>query len=255
MPILTNADHDHIRQRGYLIRTDLLTPEELEHFIDIFDTDRDKCRYRWYPYGYHQSANYDALITSPAFDKIVRHPAILAAVNELMDGPTCFGEIGARHMTEYECELHRSWHRDRPHWPEHRYRMDYIQCMLYLTDVDESSHCFSLSPESVDRPILDNRDKQLKRDGCFDVHGPAGTVCLFNVSVLHRATGRKTDKERKTIQAYYGHRDRDFLANDSLMPPMFFNNHPDPEVRAFYGNINDITRLYMRAFGLENERK
>ena len=83
------------------------------------------------------------------------------------------------------------------------------------------------------------------------MHGPAGTVCLFNVSAMHRATGRKTDDDRKTIQAYYGHRRRPYLADDSLMPPMFFNNHPDPEVRAFYGNLNGITRIYLRAFGLD----
>jgi hypothetical protein len=129
--------------------------------------------------------------------------------------------------------------------------MDYIQLMLYLTDVDETTHCFSLSPESVDEPILEEAGKQLERGGCFDVHGPAGTVCLFNVAVLHRATVRKTDKERISIQVYYGHRERPYLADDSLIPPMFFINHPDPEVRAFYGNLNGITRMYMRAFGIE----
>ena len=253
MPILTNADHDHIRQCGYLIRTDLLTPEELEHFIDIFDTDRDKCRYRWYPYGYHQSANYDALITSPAFDKIVRHPSILAAVNELMDGPTCFGEIGARHMTEYEGELHRSWHRDRPHWPEHRYRMDYIQCMLYLTDVGPDTHCFSISPEAVDNIVLKDQKAQIERGGIVDIHGPAGTVCLFNVAVLHTATTRNSSRERKTVQTYYGHRDRAPLANDSVIPPRLWKLDPDPETRAFYGNLNQVSQTYAEAFGVEQD--
>ena len=74
------------------------------------------------------------------------------------------------------------------------------------------------------------------------------------MAVLHRATVRKTGRERKSIQVYYGHRDRPYLADDSLIPPMFFNHHPDPEVRAFYGNLNAITRLYMRAFGIEENR-
>ena len=47
-------------------------------------------------------------------DRIIRHPKILAAIEQLMGGPTCFGEIGARYMTPYEGERHRSWHRDRP---------------------------------------------------------------------------------------------------------------------------------------------
>ncbi len=254
MPILNHFDHEFFRQYGFIVLEDLISSNEVDYYLDLFRTDKERAPLRWNQRGI-QTMNCDALCTTPEFDDVIRHPKILQAVVELLGGPVCFGELCIRHMGPSNKRENQGWHRDRAHYLEHPLRMDYIQLMLYLTDVDESSHCFSLSPESVDRPILDNRDKQLKRDGCFDVHGPAGTVCLFNVSVLHRATGRKTDKERKTIQAYYGHRDRDFLANDSLMPPMFFNNHPDPEVRAFYGNINDITRLYMRAFGLENERK
>ena len=147
----------------------------------------------------------------------------------------------------------QGWHRDRGHWPEHPLRMDYIQLMLYLTDVGEDTHCFSISPESVDEPILD-RDAQLERGGAIDIHGPAGTVCLFNVSVLHTATVRKTDMVRKSLQIYYGHRDRPYLANDSLIPPVFAND-PDPETRAFYGNINEITRLYLRGFGMQEPAK
>ena len=77
--------------------------------------------------------------------------------------------------------------------------------MLYLTDVDDSTHCFSISPESVNNVILD-RESQLNRAGSVDFHGPAGTVVLFNIALLHTATVRTTQKERKTVQAYYGHR-------------------------------------------------
>ena len=127
--------------------------------------------------------------------------------------------------------------------------MDFIQLMLYLTDVGEDTHCFSISPESVDAPILDNK-AQLERDGVIDIHGPAGTICLFNVAVLHTATVRKTDHVRQSLQVYYGHRDRPYLADDSLIPPMFAND-ADPETRAFYGNTNEITRLYLRGFGMD----
>lgn len=49
-------------------------------------------------------------------------------------------------------------------------RMDYIQLMLYLTDVDETTHCFSLSPESIDQEILD-REPQVERGGICELHG------------------------------------------------------------------------------------
>ena len=153
----------------------------------------------------------------------------------LMGGPVCFSEICLRHMGPYDGEPCQDFHRDRPHWENHPLRMDYMQLMLYLTNVDESTHCFSISPESVNHPILDN-EAQLERDGCVDFHGPAGTMVLFNISLLHAATVRTTQKERKTVQTYYGHRFRPFLSNCSVIPPRFWRNAPNPETRAFYGN-------------------
>ena len=250
MTTLSPADHEHFRTHGYLVRDDLLAAAELAAFQELFDRDRAERRYRWHPYGYHQQANYDALVTSPEFDRIVRHPEILAAIVELMGGPVCFGEIGARYMGPYDGAPHHGWHRDRPHWPAHPLRMDYIQLMLYLTDVDAGTHCFSLSPESVEAPVLEDHEAQLQRGGCTDIHGKAGTVCLFNVAVLHTATTRPTQAERKTVQVYYGHRGRAPLANDSVIP-VTLSASPDAETRAFYGNLNEVTRLYRRAFGLD----
>ena len=130
--------------------------------------------------------------------------------------------------------------------------MDYLQFMLYMTDVGPDTHCFSISPESTADPVLKEPEDQLARGGIVDIEGPAGAVCLFNVSVLHTATTRTTSQERKTLQIYYGHRDRAPLANDSVIPPRFWKHDPDPETRAFYGNLNEVTRIYMESFGVED---
>ena len=250
MRTLTDTDVEFFTNNGYLLRDDLVTPAQLAHFVELFDTDREQRRYRWHAYGHHQTANYDALVTTPAFDEVVRQPRIYDAILELMGGPVCFGEIGARHMGPYDGELHHGWHRDRDHWLEHSLRIDYIQLMLYLTDVDDTTHCFSLSPEGIQEPILTDKDEQLARGGCVDIHGKAGTVCLFNVAVLHSATTRPSKADRKTLQIYYGHLDRAPLANDSVVPPLLWQ-HGDEETRAFYGNLNDVSRLYAQSFGIE----
>ena len=90
-------------------------------------------------------------------------------------------------MSPYDGEPRQGFHRDRPHWEDHPLRMDYLQLMVYLTDVDEGTHCFSISPESVDEPILEAA-ANVERNGSVDIHGPAGTVVLFNIAVPHTAT-------------------------------------------------------------------
>ena len=39
------------------------------------------------------------------------------------------------------------------------------------------------------------------------------------------------------------------VSNDSGIPTSFWRDHADAETRAFYGVLNERTRLYMAAFG------
>ena len=109
----------------------------------------------------------------------------------------------------------------------------------------------SLSPESIEQDVPTDDSEQLARGGVYDLHGPAGTCALFNVAVLHTATTRPTRVERRTVQIYYGHRHRAPLANDSGIPATLWRDSEDAETRAFYGVLNERTRVFVRAFGAE----
>ena len=245
---MDQADRDFFAANGFINLGKLLEGEDLEHFRAMFDADMEQYPYFWHRYGHHQEANYEALITSPQFDELIRHPKIYPKIEALMGGPLCFGEIGLRLMRAYDGQLHQGWHRDRPHWHEHPLRMDYIQLMVYLSDVDEGTHCFSLSPESIDQEVQQDQGEQIARGGEYHLHGPAGTCALFNVAVLHTPTTRSTTAERRTVQIYYGHRDRAPLANDSSIPSAFWRDSADGEKRGFYGVLNERTKKYMAAF-------
>ena len=247
---MKKEDYQFFQEHGYVSLGKILTDEELDHFVGVYNRDWMEKKDFWFPYSNHQTINCDALASSSEFDGIIRHPKIISPLQTLMGGDICFSEICIRHMAPYDGEPRRSWHRDRKHWLEHPLRMDYIQLMLYLSDVNETTHCFSISPESIHQAPLDT-EPQLERGGVHDLHGEAGTAILFNVAVLHTATVRVTQHERKTVQVYYGHRHHQFLSNDSLIPVDFWHNHSDPETRAFYGVLNDKTRRYIELAGME----
>ncbi len=242
--VARSAQYEQFAKQGYIALPGVITPAELDAMVKMFDHDRKTKDWAWRPFGATQIINCDSLLTSPAVDDIIRHPRILPLIVELMGGPVVFSEICMRYMGPRKAELHRAWHRDRPHFVEHPIRLDYIQLMVYLTDVDERTHCFSISPESHDEPIINNHNEQIARGGIVDLHGPAGTAILFNTSVLHTATTRTSDIERKSIQIYYGHADRSVLSNDSYVPPTLWRDNPDPATRAFYGKLNEKTKLF-----------
>jgi len=250
-------DYQFFQQNGYLSLGKILTEEELEFYLRLYDQDRDQKEQFWFDYGHHhQTANYDVLASSPEFDGLIRHPKVIQPLSDLMGDEMCFSEIGIRHMAAYAGEpRHCVWHRDGDvqggkHLMEHPLWIRNVQLMVYLSDVNETTHCFSISPESVGQPVLE-REAQLEHRGIHNLYGQAGTAILFNFSVLHTATVRVTKSERKTAQIYYGHRNRPYMANDSLIPVDFWRDHPDEEVRAFYGVLNDKTRKYLELGGAE----
>ena len=120
--------------------------------------------------------------------------------------------------------------------------------MILLSDVGEHTHCFSISPESVDEPVITDPDTRLVHRGCTNLHGPADTVVLFNYSVLHSATRRTSDDEHITIQIDYRLRACPYMSKCSGVPPALWRDHPDSETRAFYGNLNLKTRNLDEAF-------
>ena len=239
---------DQFKKNGFVNLGKVFNKKEIENFSKMIDEDKENYPNFWRNYGHHQVANYDPLISSPQIDELIRHPKIIPTIEYLMGGKISFSEIGLRIMYPYDGDYHQSWHRDRPHWFEHPLRMDYIQLIAYFENVDETTHCFSLSPESINEDILDEKDAQLKRNGEYHLHRPAGTCALFNVSLFHTATTRKTNSTRKTAQIYYGHRNRPYLANDSAIPATLWRDHPDKETRDFYGVLNERTNLFSKAY-------
>ncbi|MBM3265468.1 MAG: phytanoyl-CoA dioxygenase family protein [candidate division Zixibacteria bacterium] len=248
------VDLDFFKANGYVILDDALTQEETTRFTALYDRDRAERWYNWRLIGpnSHQTVNCDPLITTPEIDDFIRHPGILEPIRQIMGGPVCVSETCFRHIAPYDGTQCQHWHRDRTHDLTHPLRTAYVHAMVYLTDVHEKPHCFSISPEAYTDPILD-ADAQLAKRGSVDIYGPAGTVVLFNLSVLHTATARPTSCERKTLQTYYGHRDGPVLSHNSTLPARLWRDHPDPEVLALYGNLNEKSRLYTEAFETRND--
>jgi hypothetical protein len=68
----------------------------------------------------------------------------------------------------------------------------------------------------------------------------------FNAATLHGLARAATERERLILQTYYGHEGRKPLAEVTLMPPRLWREHPDPEIRRFYGKLNQYTHDILR---------
>lgn len=238
------------RANSFVPLPNLLTSEEVAALNAAIDRDREQNRFMWFC---ETSPDYNCnlLLTEPIFELTIRHPVILPLVGRLMGGPFCFEELSVRHTGPRDADRPTEWHRDRPHWPEHPLHLDYPQVIYYLTDVDETTHCFTISPEPADGEILHDQAAHLERGGVVYFHGAAGSAILFNAATLHGPTHRRSARHRRIVQVYYGHPDRPALSQVTLIPPRLWRDHPDPEIRRFYGKLNRYNRVMFQALGIE----
>jgi hypothetical protein len=258
---LTRAQLDAFAGSGILELGQVLRGAELEHYQRLFERNRVEHERYWKDGVYvYQRSNYDAVFTQPEWDGLVRHPGVLPIVEGLMGAPVCLGENSLREMgpTGLDHPGHTDWHRDGPGMRDgpgtHPLHLRFIQMMVYLSDVDEDTHCISFAPESLrDLPghaeQLDEEQQLQRSGGPRHLHGRAGTIALFSSATVHTVTTRPTLSTRKSVQIYYGFAHERPMSHDydSLLPPAFWRDAPDLETRRFYGNLNDRTRDYVRS--------
>ena len=217
----SSIDIDFFRENGYCILQNVFTKDELQYYIQLYDEDREQNPHMWVPFqqGPHsQIRNCDPLITSPHFDGLIRHPRILESIETIFEGEKCcLTEACLRWMGPTDASGNAvekefsGWHRDGgigAHALHRAHRAGFLQVMIYLSDVDEQTSCFSMSPEPTDCDVhfWDPRE-QIRQRGYVHLHGPAGTCAIFNPKMLHAATWRPSTRGRKSMQIYYGHQE------------------------------------------------
>ena len=95
-------DYEFFAEHGYLELGKLLSDEEVQRYLELYERDRagNQCCWHRTPgltgladtssTPSHMSINLDVLVSSPEFDALIRHPEVLALVAALIDGPICF---------------------------------------------------------------------------------------------------------------------------------------------------------------------
>ena len=238
------AQLDCYDRDGYLVVPNALDAGEvaaINEFIDGDLIDDESC---WEERG-RVRLTVHALLSQALLDDTMRPPRLLPLLEAIMGPELCAEEHSIRiRPPNPDGELACNWHRDaeRPD-ADIPYRTRYLSAVFYLSDVDHSTHTFSVIPESGQGdqlPALEEFDLA----GAHHIEGAAGTAVLFNVSTLHAGNVRRSDRERRTIHIYCGRSSDRHLSNYTIFPRRLLQS-PDPAVRRYYGRPNDITRLML----------
>ncbi|MEM7029726.1 MAG: phytanoyl-CoA dioxygenase family protein [Chloroflexota bacterium] len=253
-PIIADPDDivaqiDCFKAHSYVILPKLLSDDEVVQFNEAIDRDRQANNFLWQRRtNTAMEDTHNLLLSEPIFELVINRPQVLGLLQALLGAPACFEQLTVSHRDGEPNAVETNWHRDTKHWFEHNLNLDYPQVIYYLTDVDKTTHCFTVSPERAGGSVLMDAEAQLTQSGLFHFYGKAGTAILFNSAILHGVTLRKTGKIRRTIQLYYGHPNRPSLSDLSLKPPRLWRDHPDADIRHLYGKMNRFTNVVLRNF-------
>ncbi len=237
------------QEHGYLVVPDVLSAHQVEVLNQAINQNQAEHQSLWIVREEgHTRLNVHILMAHEEFDPTMRPPELLGLMEAIMGPDICAEEHSVRIRNPHlDGPGWCHWHRDSggPLW-EPPYYTRYLSVVFYLSDVDDTTHTFSVLPgsaQSDERPPLEAYD--LSR--AHHITGSRGTAVLFNAAMFHAGNVRRTEVERRTIHIYCGRATDRYLSNYTIFPRRLLQAE-DEAVRRYYSRPNLITRLMIDHF-------
>ena len=239
---------DFYAQNGYLVIPDALSGDQVDQINGAIDHNLEQYAPLWIEREQgHTTLNVHALMAHPELDITMRPPRLLPLMEAILGPELCAEEHSVRIRRPYSGEPYCNWHRDGGGWTaDPPYYTRYLSVAFYLSDVDSTTHTFSVLPgsaQSADLPGLEHYD--LER--AHHIEGGKGAAVLFNAGMFHAGNVRRTDVERRTIHIYCGRRSDPALSNYTIFPRRLWQDK-DSATQSYYSRPNLISQLLLDRF-------
>ena len=234
-------------RNGYVVVPSALSPAEVRLINATIDEDLVDNKGLWSGAA-GRNQNVNILLARPELDFTMRPPSILQLMEAIIGPELCAEEHSvmirnANPAGPTECV----WHRDSDvGGTEPPYYTRYLSVVFYLTDVDETTHTFSVIPgsaQTADPGELDEYDQS----AAHHIEGKSGTAVLVNSYTFHAGNVRNTAVERRTIHIYCGRSSDEHLSNCTIFPPRLWEGN-DEATRHYYNRLNPISELVLNRF-------
>ena len=239
---------EFFKENGYVVVPDALHADEIRVINMAIDRDLVENQPMWMDRGNGRRQNVHMLLAHPEIDVTIRPPTLLPLMEAIMGSDLCADEHSVMIRTpnaDGPTECH--WHRDAGGLAESlSYYTRYLSVVFYLTNVDDTTHTFSVLPGTAQSTELLPLDAY---DLCTAEHlvGSAGTAILFNAAMFHAGNVRQTPSERRTIHIYCGRSTDRYLSNHTIFPRRLWEDKEEA-ARKYYSRPNPITNLLIEHF-------
>lgn len=249
--ISTQQQLDTYAESGYVVMPEALTADEVEAINAAIDRDLAAVTPFWIEReGGHTIINVHAPLAYEEMDVSMRPPTLMPLLEAILGPDLRAEEHSVRIRRPYAGDPYCHWHRDGHGWPElgtpPAYATHYVSVAFYLSDVDATTHTFSVVPGSAGGDVLPGLE-HYDLDAAHHIEGPRGTAVVFNAGMFHAGNVRRGDVERRTIHIYCGRASSPPISNYTIVPRRL-REHADAATRAYYSKPNAVTRLLQEGF-------
>ena len=240
---------EFFKENGYLVVPDALSVDEVHTINTVIDRELVENKVMWFEReNGHYQLNVHILLAHPEFDVTMRPPRLLPLMDAIMGPDLCAEEhsVRIRHPNP-DGDTWCHWHRDATgRNAEVPHDTPYLSIVFYLSNVDDTTHSFSVIPGTAPpKELLPLESYDLAT--AHHIAGNAGTAIFFNTALFHAGNVRQTSSERRTIHIYCGRTTDRYLSNYTIFPHRLWEGH-DEATRKYYSRPNPITKLLLERF-------
>ena len=222
MPILTTEDIELYRKSGFLLRSDLLSPEEVDRFASAVYREFESHRYRPTSTRYPQANKYvlsERNLVEPDLNFIVDHPRILDSVEALLDSRARLSTFSVHMKTpgwagtigDYQ-GTHGNAHCDYKTYRPVGSSLNWLFVIIALMDYTKDIGPLLVSPGSHLRSCKINRSgrvweiRRARGDEIppfVDTRLRKGDVLFMHMFTWHQAYPNRSDRNRCGVYNKY----------------------------------------------------
>ena len=228
-----------LETNGLVVLPPLLSTEQLREMQDAFDARLRRLRWNNFD-GYQRTEIYrhmieDVLLLAQGFVDLAVHPLVKQLLSRYLGANYQLTEAKGWKSLPTKRDFH-GWHGDmwyeqKPDAPIHRE----IKLAMYLTDVHSGPFNFIKRTHQRQHPHNLKRDEvnALPLSELVELKGPAGTVFMFDTSIVHRQ-GIPMLEPRQAI--FYAYHDPSVVLQKEDID--YYRYHPMVLNAAFLGNLS-----------------
>ena len=214
------------RRDGFAFRPGLLSGTEALVLVReterLLDGDRPAERFLMEKDGTTVRTIVNPHLFSNVFDRLIGHPALLAAARQLLDDDVYVFQMGVNNKASFNGDVW-FWHQDYPgyHYDDHIPTSNMVNTLIFLDEVTTFNGPLMVVPGSYhhvpERPEVSDKGTsysfryadnetvtdQVKQGGIVAPTGPAGSVIFMHVNTLHGSTANLSPWPRRMITLTY----------------------------------------------------